>query len=52
MGWPGHRRISALLEAYLTLRDEHAEQARLLGMSSEREARLLARIAELEAGNR
>jgi len=50
MGWPGYRRIAALLESYLTLRDEHAEQARLLGMSSEREARLLARISELERG--
>jgi len=42
IGWPGYRVLRALVDAHALLREEHLEQARLLGMSAEREAALLA----------
>jgi hypothetical protein len=43
------RRLSAELEAE---RADKQEQCRIIAMSAEREARLLARIAELEKGQK
>lgn len=43
IGWPGYRVLRALVDAHATLREEHLEQARLLGMSAERELGLPAR---------
>jgi len=37
---------SPLMEELVLLRSEHQEQARLLGMGSEREARLIAQLEE------
>ena len=37
---------SSLVEELILLRSEHQEQARLLGMGSEREARLMAQLEE------
>lgn len=48
IGWPGYRVLRALVDAHAALREEHLEQARLLGMSAERELGLLARVAGAE----
>jgi hypothetical protein len=48
----GHIALHGEAAAEITrLRVEVEEQARLLGMSGEREAKLLARVEELEYGN-
>lgn len=46
-GKPGDRSYELLIEL-ASLYEELAEQARLNGIGSEREARLMARVAELE----
>lgn len=44
IGWPGYRVLRSLVDAHALLRGEHLEQARLLGMSAERELALLSRV--------
>ena len=43
IGWPGYRVLRALVDAHALLREEHLEQARLLGMSAERELALISK---------